>query len=336
MTGLTAPRGTPARRARRAPRDGTEGRGPRPTPVEAAARGTGGSQAVTWRGHALAGATRWGLRPLLALPLGWALHRRAFALASVGLAGPEGVRITRGAWGGVPGREIVPEGGARGTILWLHGGAFVMGSSGGVHARLGAALARATGRRVILPDYRLAPEHPFPAAPDDTLAAARALAREGPFALGGDSAGATLALATLAGLVAEGLAPERVALTSPAVDLDKDRLVPDAPGELLLPVAMLRRVLRDYAGGADPLDPRLSPIHARYEGAPPVLILAARGEILEGDTDAIASRLAAQGVTVTTRKETGVPHGWPVVPGLPAAERSLAEIAAFLAPEARR
>ena len=286
---------------------------------------------MSWRERAMIEGCRWGVRPMLALPVPWRVHRRAFALQRPPAARMAGVTVERVVVGGVPGRSFSPLDGARGTLLWLHGGGFVIGSSAGVYAVFGAALARATGRRVVMPDYRLAPEDPFPAAPDDALAVARALAAEGPYALGGDSAGGTLALVTLAAMLPEGAPPERVILASPAVDLDAARPVPHAPGEMMLPVAMLRRIVRDYAGAADPRDPRLSPIHGDYAGAPPVLIEVARGEILEGDADAIAARLERQGVAVTTRREAGVPHVWQLFAGLAAAERSLATIAAFLA-----
>lgn len=283
------------------------------------------------RERAMIAGCRWGVRPLLVLPIPWRLHRRAFALSKPSTGQMAGVTVERIVVAGVPGRSFAPVGGANGTLLWLHGGGFVLGSSGGVYAGFGASLARRTGRRIVIPDYRLAPENPFPAAPDDTLAVARTLAAEGPFALGGDSAGGTLALATLAALLEDGTPPERLILASPAVDLDPKRTVPDRRGEIMLPVAMLRRLVRDYAGEADPRDPRLSPIHARYEGAPPVLVEVARGELLEGDADAICLKLRAAGVTVTLRKEAGMPHVWQLFPGFAAAERSMVAIAAFLA-----
>ena len=286
---------------------------------------------MTWRERAVIHGCRWGVRPLLALPVPWTLHRRAFELGTPSAARLPGVAVERTRVGAVPCRIVRPEAGAAGTILWLHGGGFVMGSSGGVYLAFGAALAGATGRRVVLPDYRLAPEDPFPAAPDDTLAVARALAAEGPFALGGDSAGGTLAMVTLAGMLADEAAPERVVLASPAADLDPARPVPRGHREMMLPVAMLRRVARDYAGAADPRDPRLSPIHGDYAGAPPVLIQCARGEILEGDADALAARLRAVGASVTLEKEAGVPHVWQLFAGLAAADRAMASIAAFLA-----
>ena len=284
----------------------------------------------TWRDRALLLACRVSARPFLSLPLPWSVHRRAFLLTAPTLPRRPGLTVTATTIAGVPGRITAPEA-PRGTILWLHGGGFVLGSSRGVYANLAAALARATNMRVVMPDYRLAPEHPFPAGPDDCLAVARALSAEGPLVLGGDSAGGCFALTTLAGLLACGTPPARVLLASPAVDLDPARPVPPAPGEVVLPVSMLRRVCRDYVGQADARDPRVSPIHADFTGAPPVLIQCARGEILEGDSDAIAERLRAAGAQVTVQKETGVPHVWQVFAGrTPKADRAIAAMAKSL------
>ena len=284
---------------------------------------------MTWRDGAVLAACRWGLRPALALPVPWTWHRRAMALVAPRRATRQDVRVETAAIAGIPARVFAPPA-PRGTLLWLHGGGFVLGSSQ-TYAPLAATLAHLTGRRVIVPDYRLAPEHPFPAAPDDCLAVARAVAAEGPFALGGDSAGGTLALATLATLLADGTPPERLILVSPAVDLDPARPMPPDRREALLPVGMLRRVQRDYIGPADPRDPRLSPIHARFDGAPPALIQCARGELLEHDAEAIADRLRAAGTAVALEPESGVPHTWHLFTGLsPKADAALARIAEFL------
>ena len=219
---------------------------------------------------------------------------------------------------------------ATGSLLWLHGGGFVLGSAHS-YARLALALAQRSGRRVILPEYRLAPEHPFPAGPDDCIAVARDLIAEGPLALGGDSAGGTLALTTLADLLADGTPPERVVLVSPAVDLDPSRQTPDTRGEMIFPLALLHRVARDYVGCADPRNPRVSPIHAVFDNSPPVLIQCATGEVLEADTDAIAEHLVRAGVSVEVQKTDGVPHVWQLFVGrTPKADHAVDAMAAFL------
>ncbi len=283
---------------------------------------------MSWRDAALALASRGVVKPLLSLPLPWHLHRRAMRASEAGRRRDDGFAMTQIA--GVPCGVVTPEAPV-GTLLWLHGGGFVLGSARG-YLRLASAIARLSGHRVILPEYRLAPEHPFPAAPDDCLAVARAVAARGPFALGGDSAGGCLAAVVLADLLRDGMGPTRMILASPAGDIDAARAVPDTRGELLFPVSMLTRIARDYAGAADPRDPRLSPVHGAFPGAPPTLIQCARGEVLEADAEAIAERLRIGGGTVDMEKTEGVPHGWHLFVGLtPKADGAVARIAHFLA-----
>ncbi|CUH26381.1 Monoterpene epsilon-lactone hydrolase [Jannaschia seosinensis] len=284
---------------------------------------------MSWRDALVLALCRWGARPALALPVPWRWHRRVMqAVVSHRRSLPD-IKVIQTRIGGVPARIFAsPQ--ARGTLLWLHGGGFVLGSSL-TYAHLAKTLAHLSGRRVVVPDYRLAPEHPFPAAPDDCVTVARALRAEGSFALAGDSAGGTLALVTLAALLRDGTPPERLILVSPAVDLDPDRPMPPAPHEALLPLRMLRRVQREYVARADPRNPALSPIHADFAGAPPTLIQCAVGELLEGDADAIAEHLRAGGAEVTIEKERGVPHTWHLFVGLsPKADRAVARLADFL------
>lgn len=283
---------------------------------------------MTWRDRALALVSRGVVKQVLRLPLPWSVHRRALDLFAPPLPLP-GLDYARTEIAGVPCGIVTPPK-VRGTLLWLHGGGFVLGTDR-AYLNLCGALARAAGLRVILPNYRLAPEHPFPAGPEDCRAVARAVAAKGPFSLAGDSAGGCLALVTLADLLRDGTPPTHLLLASPAVDLDPDRPIPDMRGERLFPLSLLYRVGRDYAGHADPKDPRVSPIHAEFPGAPPTLIQCAKGEVLEGDTDAIADRLRAGGAPVEVQKTCGVPHVWQLFAGrTPKADRAVARMAAFL------
>ncbi|WP_179379508.1 alpha/beta hydrolase [Jannaschia marina] len=283
---------------------------------------------MSWRDRALALGARFGVKPILSLPLPWAVHRQAFRLMGL-RALPSEVEVAQKMVGGISCGIFTPPG-SSGTLLWLHGGGFVLGSARS-YATLASALALQSGRRVVVPDYRLAPEHPFPAAPDDCRDVAHALAAQGPFALGGDSAGGCLAVVTLAELLAEGMTPTHLVLVSPAADLDPDRPVPDTRDELLFPVSLLRRVGRDYAAGADPTDPRVSPVHADLDGAPPTLIHCAKGELLEEDTDALEERLRTGRAKVTVEKTAGVPHVWHLCVGrTPKADAAVARIGAFL------
>ena len=288
------------------------------------------ARAEDWRqrhgDRAAALGARWVAKPFFALPLDWRVHRAALGMAARLTPKLSGVRETWETVGGVPCRVSEPEGGGAGDLLWLHGGGFVVGSARSYH-RLLDSLALATGRRVTAPDYRLAPEHPFPAAYDDCLAALRA--RTG--ALGGDSAGGTLALAVAATLCREGRPPERLVLASPAADLDPARPVPADRREMVLPLNMIRRATRAYRADADPRDPRLSPIHADWPCTVATQVFVAEGELLEHDADAIAERLRAAGADVDLRRYRGVPHAWVIgASRAPAADRAVAEIALFL------
>lgn len=227
------------------------------------------------------------------------------------------------------------------TILYLHGGGYVMGNPR-THAALAAYLKRKTGLDVCLPDYRLAPEHPFPAAFDDALTAWRGLIAAGHdpahIVLGGDSAGGGLALALLGHLCATGQPrPACVFAFSPFTDLTLEgpSIVQNARSEILLPISRLERLRDRVLQGADPRDPRISPLYATFLGAPPVLIQVARSEILHSDSTRMVQHLRAQGAAVTLQEGGNLPHVWQYFHGwLPEARRSLADAAAFIRAQA--
>ncbi|MEM7641070.1 MAG: alpha/beta hydrolase [Pseudomonadota bacterium] len=284
---------------------------------------------LTRRDRAVAAAARYAIRPILALPLPWPVHRAGFDLFAPRPPGDVRTREHRGRIAGVPVLTVEPKD-RHGTLVWFHGGGFVVGSPKANRA-MAHALARRGGLRVILPDYRKAPEHPFPAGLDDCLAVTRAVAKDGPYRLGGDSAGGNLALAVCAEMLVEGRGPVRLALISPAVDLDPARVLPEGADEMVLSEAALRRMVADYLAGGDPGDPRASPVHATFRNPPPTLIQAARGEYLERDADAIAQRLRQQGGRVRVDKMPGMPHDYQILVGLaPAADRSVSRLAIFL------
>ncbi|SUZ32113.1 Monoterpene epsilon-lactone hydrolase [Roseibaca ekhonensis] len=226
-------------------------------------------------------------------------------------------------------------------ILYLHGGGYVMGNPR-THAALAAYLKRKTGLEACLPDYRLAPEHPFPAAFEDALAAWRALIAAGhdpaQIVLGGDSAGGGLALALLGHLCATGQPrPACVFAFSPFTDLTLEgpSIVQNARSEILLPISRLERLRDRVLQGADPRDPRISPLYATFLGAPPVLIQVARREILHSDSTRMVQHLRAQGATVTLQEGGNLPHVWQYFHGwLPEARRSLADTATFIRAQA--
>lgn len=265
-------------------------------------------------------------RPILSLPLPFAVQRQAFEIGSRILKNVPPARVGWRTPGGVRTRVVAPER-PSGRLLWLHGGGFVMGSARS-YAALTDRLAIRARMEVWCPDYRLAPEHPFPAAPDDCTAVATAMPE--PFHLGGDSAGGTLALVVLQRLLDIGRPPESVTLISPGTDLSAERDLP-VHAEMVFSEAILRRFQRAYLGDADPTDPRVSPIHGDYAGAPRTLVELSEGEFLEHDGRRLAERLRAQGVEVTLKVEPGVPHDYHIFAGRSAAaDRALDRIVAHL------
>lgn len=222
-------------------------------------------------------------------------------------------------------------------ILYLHGGGYVMGNPR-THAALGGYLKRKSGMEVCLPDYRLAPEHPFPAAFEDALTAWRALLAKGhapcKIVLAGDSAGGGLALALLGHLCATGQPrPACVVTFSPFTDFafEGSSIVQNARSEILLPITRLERLRDRVLQGADPRDPRISPLYGTFIGAPPVLIQVARTEILHSDSTRMVQHLRAQGVDVTLQEHGNLPHVWQYFHGwLPEARQSLTDAAHFI------
>ena len=190
----------------------------------------------------------------------------------------------------------------------------------------------AAGFSVFAPDYRLAPEHPFPSGLEDVVAAWAAFAEDGPAVIAGDSAGGNLALGAMIEARRLGLPlPAGAALFSPVTDLSgrgtshRENRLRDA---MFSPAALA--CLRP-AYGADPADPRASPIEADLAGLPPMLIHAAEREMLRDDSVLFAERARAAGVPVDVSIWPVVPHCWQFAQGfLPEARRSLAEASAFL------
>jgi epsilon-lactone hydrolase len=222
-------------------------------------------------------------------------------------------------------------------ILYFHGGGYVMGNPR-THAALARFLSRKSGLQTCLPDYRLAPEHPFPAAFVDALCAWDALAARGitadKIALGGDSAGGGLALALLAHLCANNLPrPACVFAFSPFADLTLSgpSITANAQREILLPVQRLQDLRARVLQGADPCDPRISPLFGQFEGAPPVLLQVARSEILLDDSRRMAEVLRAAGAEVSLQEWGNLPHVWQFFHGwLPEARVALTQAASFI------
>ena len=223
------------------------------------------------------------------------------------------------------------------VILYFHGGGYVTGAPE-THAALARQLARRTGLEVCLPAYRLAPEHPFPAAFDDALASWRALVARGhapgTIMLGGDSAGGGLALALLAHLcTTDAPRPAGLFAFSPFTDLTFSgaSIQENASREILLPRERLERLRERVLAGQDPADPRISPLFGDFHGAPPVFLQVAGTEILRDDAVRIAARLQSQGGEVQCDQWGNLPHVWQYFHGwLPEARTALAQTARFI------
>lgn len=240
--------------------------------------------------------------------------------------------------GGVPAlrsRHGVASGRA---LLWLHGGAFVLGSSAS-YRPFAARLARATGADVIVPDYRLAPEHPFPAALHDTIAALDALGAAGyameDVAIGGDSCGANLALGALQARMARRAAlPAALWVISPYLDLThagasvRERAALDP----FVDPAGMPETARTYLGNIDPADRRASPLFGKVAGLPLTLIQVGSDEVLFDDAVRLRDRICAAGGRAVFQEWAGMIHVWPLFAHVvDEGQWAIAQGAAFLA-----
>lgn len=245
-------------------------------------------------------------------------------------------RGLRKAWVRMAGMEVLQLGPQQGTrLLYLHGGGYVFGSPG-THKGLAGRLALRLGIGAVVPHYPLAPEAPFPAAPEAVIRLYREMVAEGPVILAGDSAGGGLALALLAMICADPDLPQPLATLalSPLTDLAMtgDSLATNEASEVLLPVEGIRESALGYLDGADPEDPRASPLYASFPGAAPVHVWVGDGEVLRDDSLRMVTALQEQGVEAHLTVEPGLPHVWPLFPGwlLPEADRTLDQMAAAL------
>jgi epsilon-lactone hydrolase len=199
-------------------------------------------------------------------------------------------------------------------ILYLHGGAYAIGTAQS-SVGLASDLARRAGARLVTVDYRLAPEHPHPAALDDAVAAYRGLLDSGlaasAIAIAGESAGAGLAAATLVALQRAGLPqPSAAVLMSPWADLtlSGESISGKAAVDAALTPGGLRRRAVDYVPAGDRRAELVSPIFADLTGLPPLLIQVGSHEILLDDATRLAARAAAADVAVRLEVTPGVPH----------------------------
>lgn len=265
--------------------------------------------------------------------------RRAFSGGAV--PPPAGVASALRRLGGRPAIELRPDGAGEGILLYLHGGGFVLGSAE-TGVGVAAGLAVRTGATAYSLDYRLAPEHRFPAAVDDALAAYAELAdRHGAdrLVIAGDSAGGGLAVATLLAAREAGLGmPAAAAVFSPQTDLTLSGASftgRDGDDPLFRPddiAAYARRYLPEHDAEQAARSPLASPVFADLSGLPPLLIQVGSRELLHDDALRLAVNAAHADVDVTLESAARAPHNYQTAVGaLAAADRALDRAAVFLA-----
>jgi len=219
--------------------------------------------------------------------------------------------------GGVPAEWILPAGiSTERVILYLHGGSYIAGSINS-HRALAANIAAVAGARALVLDYRLAPEHPFPAALEDSMSAYRWLLAEGTPAnricIVGDSAGGGLTAALLLALRGAGDSlPAAGILLSALTDMtfSGESINAKAGVDLILDLGKEIQFAHLYLGKTDPRDPLASPLFGALDGLPPLLIQVGSDEILLSDATRLAEKAKATGVDVTLEVWEGMQHVW--------------------------
>ncbi len=239
-------------------------------------------------------------------------HRKAMERFPMPL--PRGIHRSGIVTDGIRGEWLAPRRPGKGVVLYLHGGAYCFGSCA-THRELAARLAKTTGMKTLLIDYRLAPEHPFPAAQDDALAAWNYLLEAGhapeDIVVAGDSAGGNLALSLALRLRDEGRAvPAALVLLSPWTDLtiNEETEVKLAHRDPMVSKGFGIEAASAYLAGRDASHPHLSPVFADMTGMPPMLIHVGTEEILLEDAQRLAEKAAQAGVEVELKVWDGMWH----------------------------
>jgi monoterpene epsilon-lactone hydrolase len=264
-------------------------------------------------------------------------ERNAWEAAAAAVPLPEWAAEELVEIGGVPCRTVRADGVDDGApvVVYNHGGGFVSGSS--LTTRVfGARLSARTGAVVVLVDYRLLPEHSFPAPLDDVIAVAASFSASastlgGGLWLGGDSSGAALAVG--AGIALRDSEHEQIGgivSICGAFDASLSSASIDEADDPQLDRAQMAHWLTTVERGADPVDPAVSPIYAEVSGLPPVLLLAGGDDVWRDDSTRMASRLAAAGGSVELHVVAGMWHCWPVWGEFPEANAALHTIAGFM------
>lgn len=265
-------------------------------------------------------------------------QRRDWETAALQTPLPPGTTVTPAVIAGVGCEWIEASGGdSDGVLLHVHGGGFTSGSCI-THRELAARLSAACGLRGLLVGYRLAPEHRFPAAIDDVSAVYRELIaggmRAGQIVVGGDSAGAQIAVAAMLAARDQSLAlPAAIVLISPWLDLALrgESIITRAGRDRLTTHDGLASAAGHYLGDLDPGDPRVSPVYADLRGLPPILIQAGDDEILLSDAQRLADSARRAGVEATLEVWPEMWHVWHAwAAAVPEARDAIARIGVYV------
>jgi monoterpene epsilon-lactone hydrolase len=294
---------------------------------------------VSWQNWVISTMLKFRMKPLSKGGPDIVKARAATAKPAMPARVPPGWRIRPSTAPGLKGEWIEPDGGTMPgrTLLYLHGGGYFF-CSPETHRSITIALAIQAEARVFAPDYRLAPEHPYPAAIEDAVAAYRMLLAEGipagRIVIGGDSAGGGLALATLLSLRAAGEAlPAGAILFSPWTDLagTGETLVSNDNSDVMFHGNGIKAGAAIYLGGTPATDPLASPLYADLAGLPPLFLQASGSEVLLSDSTRLVEKARAAGVAIESEIWPKLPHVWQIFsPFLPEAKAALAKAAVFL------
>lgn len=281
------------------------------------------------------------VRPKAGATLNVAAVRKKIAKRSP----PDVIRIAKGieratvaadAERGLCGAEWLKPADPQYTVIYFHGGGYFFGGAH-THRAVGSYLAKVSQASVLIVDYRLAPENPYPAAVDDAVAWYAEMIGQGvppeKLIVAGDSAGGGLAVACLLAARQRGLPmPAGTLLFSPWVDLAclGETYKTMAKADVMFTAESVPRAAALYLNGVDPGDPLASPLYADLGGLPPMQIFASRHEILLADSTRLHERALAAGVKSSLTLKSRLPHVWPVLVFLPEARESLRECAAFI------
>ena len=264
---------------------------------------------------------------------------RANAVGFGDLTGePDGVRHESVDAGGVPAQWIIPDGAVEDRVLqYVHGGGYVL-MSAETHRKLVSHLAKAIGCRALNVDYRLAPEHPHPAAVEDSLSAYRWLLEQGiepqHIAIAGDSAGGGLCIATALKIRDENLAmPAAIVPISPWTDMEGtgESMKTRTEVDLIVTPEGIQQLASTFLGGADPQNPYAAPHHADPIGLPPTYIQVGDEEVLLDDSVRFADKARQAGVDITIDVFPEMQHVFQIAAGnLPEADEAIAKIGVWL------